>query len=82
MTRMAASGQDNRSRVLLVLTGVLLGAAWGSILWAITGQNSGARGWAYAAFGCAMLGAGVAAFFGAAGARKRGERISPRWKRK
>ena len=69
------------SRILTVLTGAGLGAVWGSVMWMIfevTGQGSGARGWIYLALTTAMIGAGVAAFFGATGARRRGERVGPR----
>ncbi len=73
--------QAPRSRIAIVLTGALLGAIWGTIMWGITeiaGQDNGFRGWAYLTFTIAMLGAGVAAFFGATGAARRGERIGPR----
>jgi hypothetical protein len=69
------------SRILTVLTGVGLGAAWGSVMWIIfeaTGQATGARGWLYLVLSTAMIGGGVAAFFGATGARRRGERLGPR----
>jgi hypothetical protein len=68
-------------RVTLLLTGAALGAAWGSVMWLIfelAGRDSGARGWAYIAITTAMIGAGVAAIFGANAARKRGERVSPK----
>jgi hypothetical protein len=68
-------------RVAILLTGAALGLGWGSVLWLIfelAGRDSGARGWAYLAITTAMIGAGVAAIFGANAARKRGERISPR----
>ena len=69
------------SRILTVLTGVGLGAVWGSVMWLIfqaTGQDTGARGWIYLALTTAMIGGGVAAFFGATGARRMGERVGPR----
>jgi hypothetical protein len=69
------------SRILTVLTGVGIGAAWGSVMWLIfevTGQETGARGWVYLVISTAMIGGGVAAFFGATGARRRGERLGPR----
>jgi hypothetical protein len=68
-------------RVAILVTGAALGLGWGSVLWLIfelAGRDSGARGWAYLAITTAMIGAGVAAIFGANAARKRGERISPR----
>lgn len=69
------------SRVAIILTGMVLGAAWGSVMWLIfelSGRESGVRGWAYLTITIAMLGAGVAAFFGAVGAARRGERVTPR----
>lgn len=69
------------SRTRVVLLGVALGAAWGSVMWLvfeIAGRDSGARGWAYLAFTIALMGGGVAAVFGATGAKRSGERISPR----
>jgi hypothetical protein len=69
------------SRILTVLTGVGLGVVWGSVMWLIfqaTGQATGARGWLYLALSTAMIGGGVAAFFGATGARRRGERLGPK----
>ena len=73
-------GRAPMSRGRTVLTGVVLGAAWGSLMWLvfeIAGRDSGARGWAYLAFTLALIGGGVAAFFGATSARRQGERISP-----
>ena len=69
------------SRMAVLLTGVVLGAAWGSLMWLafeLAGRESGLRGWAYLAITMAMIGGGVAAIFGAGTARKRGERVSPR----
>lgn len=69
------------SRVLVLATGVLLGLAWGSVMWLIfelAGRDSGVRGWAYLAVTMAMIGGGVAAVFGASSARKRGERVAPK----
>jgi hypothetical protein len=69
------------SRVATVVTGIVLGAVWGTVMWGITelaGQDSGVRGWAYLTLTIAMLGGGVAAIFGAVGATRRGERIAPR----
>lgn len=68
-------------RVVILLTGAALGLAWGSVMWLIfelAGRDSGARGWAYIAITTAMIGAGVAAIFGANSARKRGERVAPK----
>lgn len=72
-------------RAMIVGLGVLLGFAWGTIMWLIfeiIGRDSGARGWAYLAITMAMIGGGVAAIFGASGARRRGERITPKLSRK
>ena len=69
------------NRVAILLMGVVLGAAWGTVMWLIfelSGQESGLRGWAYLTITIAMLGGGVAAFFGAVGASRRGERVTPR----
>ncbi|WP_217914860.1 hypothetical protein [Miltoncostaea marina] len=77
----AAPAQRAPSRVAIVLAGAVLGAAWGSIMWLIfelAGRESGVRGWAYLAITMAMIGAGVAAIFGAGAARRRGERLGPR----
>ena len=76
-----ASSRRPPSRILVVLTGVALGAVWGSVMWLlfeVTGQETGARGWAYLALTTAMIGGGVAAVFGATSARRRGERLGPR----
>ena len=77
----AAGSRRPPSRILTVLTGVALGAVWGSVMWLVfqvAGQESGARGWAYLAVTTGMIGGGVAAVFGATGARRRGERLGPR----
>jgi hypothetical protein len=66
------------SRLITVAVGALIGFAFGSLMWLITGLQGGVRVWAYLAITTAMIGCGVSAAFGAAGARKRGERISPR----
>ncbi|MGE0028279.1 MAG: hypothetical protein AB7O78_02475 [Thermoleophilia bacterium] len=69
------------NRVLIILTGIVLGAVWGTVMWgifALAGQNSGFSGWLYLTISIAMLGAGVAAFFGAVGVSRRGERVTPR----
>jgi hypothetical protein len=71
------------SRAAIVLTGAALGAAWGTVMWAVfqlAGQESGVRGWAYLTITIAMLGGGVAAIFGASNAHRRGERIGPRFR--
>ena len=48
----------------VVLSGVALGAVWGSLMWAafeLIGRGSGPRGLVYLAFTIAMIGGGVAA---------------------
>ncbi|MFM8829258.1 MAG: hypothetical protein ACKORG_08415 [Actinomycetota bacterium] len=65
-------------RFRIIGLGMLIGLAWGTIMWAITGAQGGATVWFYLALTMAMIGGGVAAIFGAMNARKRGERISPR----
>jgi len=69
-------GDGRRFRIIGL--GMLIGLAWGTIMWAITGAQGGATVWFYLAITMAMIGGGVAAIFGAMNARKRGERISPR----
>ncbi len=73
------------SRGAVVLSGVVLGVAWATVMWLIfqlTGSESGLTGWAYLAFTIGCLGGGVAAFFGATGAVGRGESIGPRFFRR
>ncbi len=74
---MRSKGGDAR-RFRTIALGMLIGLAWGTIMWAITGAQGGAVVWLYIALTMAMIGGGVAAIFGAMNARKRGERISPR----
>lgn len=65
--------------------GILLGALWGVVMWGLTslaGQESGVRGLVYLALTMGMIGAGIGAFFGAIGVRRRGERVSPRVRRR
>ena len=66
--------------------GLVLGFAWGSLMWGLTtlfGQDTdGVRGWLYIASSMAMIGGGIAAVFGARGARGRGERIGTRFRRR
>ena len=86
MARSRPSGEPPGSqlpRSFVLAGGAALGALWGSLMWLIftlAGQDSGARGWAYLAITMGMIGGGVAAIFGAAGARKRGERVIPKVK--
>jgi hypothetical protein len=68
-------------RILGLFIGVALGAVWGLVMWGIfelAGRDSGGRGLAYLVITMAMIGGGVAAFFGISGARKRGEKIAPK----
>jgi hypothetical protein len=77
----AAPPEKTPNRFVILLTGVVLGAIWGTVMWGIfelAGRESGVRGWLYLTITIAMLGGGVAAFFGAVGASRRGERVTPR----
>jgi hypothetical protein len=71
-------GGAGRSRLAIVGIGILLGAVWGTIMWLLVARDDGVTGWLYLTLTIAMLGGGVAAFFGATGAARRGERIGPR----
>jgi hypothetical protein len=73
------------SRIRTVLIGVGVGAAWGAIMWAIMSalhQNASLQIFLYLVFTTAMIGGGVAAFFGAAGVRRGGDRVTPRIRRR
>jgi hypothetical protein len=65
-------------RFATIVVGAAIGIAWGTLMWALVGRDAGGRGWAYIAITMAMIGGGVAGIFGAAAARRQGERISPR----
>lgn len=70
------------NRIVLVMLGIVLGAVWGAVMWgaaSLMGQDSGLRGLLYLALTMAMIGGGVAAIFGAFSARRRGERVGPRF---
>ncbi len=72
------------NRFALVLAGVVLGALWGLVMWGLAtllGNDSGVRGLVYLVLTMAMLGGGVAAFFGVFGVVRRGERVAPRIRR-
>lgn len=74
-----------QSRPAIVGLGVLVGAAWGLVMWTLTtllGQDSGGKGLAYLVVTMAMMGGGVAAIFGASAARRRGERVAPKLRRR
>jgi hypothetical protein len=79
--RVSEKGGDN-SRIKWVGGGFVIGFAWGTVMWLITGMQGDAKVWIYLALTMAMIGGGVAAIFGAMNARKKGERISPRMKSK
>jgi hypothetical protein len=72
-------------RWLTVLTGVILGAIWGAIMWGIVSavhQSASATVFTYLVLTMAMIGGGVAAFFGAVGVKRSGENIGPRFGRR
>lgn len=82
-SRSAPSGLP--PRVALLLQGAGIGAAWGVVLWVIsqfTGSDNGVAALAYVVIVCAMIGGGVAAVFGGNQARRRGERVLPRFRRR
>lgn len=73
------------SRIRTVLTGLVVGAAWGAVMWAIMSalhQHTDGTVFIYLVCTTAMIGAGVAAFFGAVGVKRSGERISPRTRKR
>ncbi len=76
----------SENRWVQIGVGMLLGFVWGSAMWGLVtllGQRSGGvKGWLYIALSMAMIGAGVAAIFGAGSARRRGERIGPKIRRR
>ena len=81
----AESKRRPPSRMKAVGIGVVLGAAWGAVMWGIfvaTGKSANTGILAYLMLSTAMIGGGVAAFFGAADARKRGERLTPKLRKK
>lgn len=72
------------NRFALVVAGVVLGGLWGVVMWGLAtllGSDSGVRGLLYLALTMAMIGGGVAAFFGVFGVVRRGERVGPRLRR-
>lgn len=88
-TRPAQPAPDRRrlpsSRPAIVALGALVGVVWGVVMWALTslaGQESGGRGLVYLALTMGMIGAGVAAIFGAFIVARRGERVTPRLRRR
>ncbi len=73
------------NRWAIIGMGALIGFAFGTLMWLVTGLKGDWRVWLYLAVTTAMLGAGVSAAFGISTVRKRGERVSPelrrRWRR-
>jgi len=73
------------NRWLTVLTGVALGAIWGVIMWGINAaihHSASGTVFLYIVLTMAMIGGGVAAFFGAVGVRRSGESLTPRFRRR
>lgn len=77
LRRISEKGGDS-NRLVAVGIGIVLGFAWGTIMWFITGASGEWNVWLYLSLTMAMIGGGVAAVFGAVGAKRKGERISPR----
>jgi hypothetical protein len=76
---------DPPNRWLTVLTGVVLGATWGVVMWGINAAiHHSASGivFLYIVLTMAMIGGGVAAFFGAVGVKRAGDSLSPRFRRR
>jgi hypothetical protein len=74
---------SNRWRI--VLTGVAIGAIWGVIMWGINAaihHSSNGTVFLYIVLSMAMIGGGVAAFFGAVGIKRSGENVGPRFRRR
>jgi hypothetical protein len=68
-------------RLGAVFVGVLIGAAWGTLLWLLRGlgdADHSAGALAFLVISLGMIGGGVAAIFGTFGAHRRGERLFPR----
>lgn len=73
------------NRWATVLTGVLLGAVWGAVMWAVNAAIHGSWSgvvFTYLVLTMAMLGGGVAAFFGAVWVRRSGEHVGPTFRRR
>ena len=73
------------NRAALVGLGVLLGGAWGGVMWLVSvllGRDAGIGDLLYLAITMAMIGGGVAAIFGASLARRRGEQVTPKLRRR
>jgi predicted lipid-binding transport protein (Tim44 family) len=90
-TAMAKNSTNNPApparpnRWLTVMTGVIVGAIWGVIMWGINAAiHHSANGtvFLYIVLTMAMIGGGVAAFFGAVGIKRSGESLAPRLRRR
>jgi len=82
-TSPAPPAAPNRWRI--VMTGVLVGALWGVVMWGINAaihHDSNGTVFLYLVLTMAMIGGGVAAFFGAVGIRRGGESVTPRFRRR
>jgi hypothetical protein len=73
------------NRFRIVLAGIGIGAVWGAVMWAIMSgihQSASVSVFVYLVLTTSMIGGGVAAFFGVAGVRRTGDRITPRLRRR
>ena len=73
------------NRWATVLTGILIGALWGAVMWAINAAIHDSWSgvvFTYLVLTMAMLGGGVAAFFGAVWVRRSGEQVGPTFRRR
>jgi hypothetical protein len=73
------------SRWRIVLTGVIIGALWGGVMFGINAAIHGSANgivFTYLVITMAMLGGGVAAFFGAVNVRRGGESIGPGFRKR
>ena len=76
---------SSMSRVRIVLAGVILGAIWGGIMFGVNAAIHGSANgvvFIYLVITMAMLGGGVAAFFGARTVRRSGESIGPGFRKR
>lgn len=81
----SAPRPEPTNRWATVLTGVLIGALWGAVMWAINAAIHGSWSgvvFTYLVLTMAMLGGGVAAFFGAVWVRRSGENVGPSFRRR
>lgn len=71
------------SRMRTVALGVVLGSLWGAAMWGIftlAGRETDGRSLAYLVISTGMIGGGVAAIFGVNQVRRRGERVTPKFR--